>query len=223
MTKQPETKPDIAASARQLDARLSPQTSHLPAAESEFTDLLCAAKCSARIEYQPVKKNASGNYGKYSTLDEVIDAVTVANAKHGLDLSSKTVIVGDEQWLITTLRHTSGQFERSFTRLTEKQPQKVLSETTYYRRKHCAELCGVAADSDLDGAGLEGPKPKKPMAVSLAQTALLAATTEKDRDTVLAKAALSVAAGRMTEDELLALRAAREALKPIGREVAVAG
>jgi hypothetical protein len=45
------------------DPRLKPQTGHMPAMESEYTDMLCAAKCRARPEYKPVKKNAKGNYG----------------------------------------------------------------------------------------------------------------------------------------------------------------
>ena len=201
------------------DSRLKPQVGVMPASESEYCDMLCAAKCRARTEYTPVKKNASGNYGKYATLDEVLDAVTEANTKHGLDLAAKTIIIGDEQWLITTLRHTSGQFERSFCRLTEKQPQKVLSETTYYRRKHAAELCGVAADSDLDGANLEGPRTKPSSALGLARQALVAARSEQERDGVLARAALSAAGGRMTESDLDGLRQDREAMKPLAREV----
>lgn len=198
------------------DPRLKPQTGYLPASESEFTDLLTAAKCKARPEYTPIKKNAKGNYGMYATLDEVLDAVTKANCRHGLDLSSKTIIVGDEQWEVTTLRHISGQFERSSSKLTERQPQKVLSETTYYRRKHAAELCGVAADSDLDGSNLKGEAPPavNPV-VGMARQALRNAKSEQDRNTVLAKAALSVAAGRMSEEQMLSLKEEREAMSPM--------
>jgi hypothetical protein len=202
--------------AHHRDPRLKPQVGFLPAAESEFTDLLTAAKCKARPEYTPIKKNAKGNFGMYATLDEVLDAVTTANCKHGLDLASKTIIVGDEQWEVTTLRHISGQFERSSSKLTERQPQKVLSETTYYRRKHAAELCGVAADSDLDGAGLKGAAPAEvnPV-VGMARQALRNAKSERDRDTVVAKAALSVVAGRLSEEQMLALKEERESLPPI--------
>jgi hypothetical protein len=202
------------------DQRLKPQHGFLPAAESEFTDLLTAAKCAARPEYKQIRKNAKGNFGMYATLDEVLDAVTPANCKHGLDLSSKTIIVGDEQWEVTTLRHISGQFERSASKLTERQPQKVLSETTYWRRKHSAELCGVAADSDLDGDGLKGAEP--PMvnsAVGLARQALRNARTEQERNSVLAKVALSVAAGRISEMQMLELKDERENM-PVLKEVA---
>jgi hypothetical protein len=202
------------------DPRLKPQTSHLPAMESEYTDLLCAAKCRARAAYKQIRKNAKGNYGMYATLDEVLDAVTEANCRNGLDLSSKTVIIGDEQWQVSTLRHESGQFERSACRLAERQPQKMLAETTYFRRKHYAELCGVAADSDLDGEGLKGPTPKGTPALGLARSALRGAKSDHDRDQVLARAALSVAAGRMTEDDLSVLKAEREEMSPLKKEVA---
>jgi hypothetical protein len=198
----------------QRDGRLKPQTSFMPASESEYTDRLAEAKCKARLEYKPIKKNAKGNYGMYATLDEVLDAVTPANCQHGLDLASKTIIIGDEQWEVSTLRHVSGQFERSMSKFTERQPQKILAETTYFRRKHYSELCGVATDSDLDGAGLEGPKPKANSSLGLARQALVASRSEQERDTVLAKAALSVVAGRITEEDLAALRADREAMKP---------
>ena len=204
----------------QRDPRLKPQTGFMPAMESEYTDALCAAKCKARPEIKAIKKNAKGNYGHYATLDEVIDAVCEALPKYGLDLASKTIIIGDEQWLVSTLRHTSGQFERSFSRLTERQPQKVLSEVTYFRRKDYSCLCGVAADSDLDGQGLEGQKPKATSPFALARQALIAAASEQDRDTVLARAAMSVVSGRITEGELGELRAYRESLAPFKKEKA---
>ena len=214
MSDEKKTEEPVAVERCVRDVRLKPQTGFMPAMESEYIDALCAAKCRAHPEIKAIRKNAKGNYGHYATLDEVIDAVTPALSKHGLDLSSKTIIIGDEQWLVSTLRHTSGQFERSFSRLTEKQPQKVLAEVTYYRRKDYACLCGVAADSDLDGAGLEGPKAKSNSSLSLARQALVAARSEQERDTVLAKAALSVVAGRITEQELVALREDREAMFP---------
>jgi hypothetical protein len=213
---------DILAHAR--DARLQPQTSHLPAAQSEFTDLLTAAMCRARPKFKAIKKNAKGNFGPYATLDEVLDSVTPALAAEGLDLRTKQQVIGDQEWVVTTLSHASGQFERSFNviRSNPAKPQEMLSWVTYYRRMHVASLCGVAADSDLDGAGLEGGKAaKKPVAATLARSALLGAPTEQARDSVLAKAAMSVAAGRMTEEEMLEIKDLRESLRPV-EEAAVA-
>jgi hypothetical protein len=204
------------------DSRLKPQTSHVLAAESEFTDLLCAAKCRAKPEIKAIRKNAKGNFGPYATLDEVIDAVDAALPKYGLDLSTKTVILGDQEWLVSTLRHVSGQFERSFSILNYNRgkPQEKLSFTTYYRRNDYACLCGIAADSDLDGAGLKGAEPPKVSpAMGLARSALRGARSEQERDTVLAKAAMSVVSKRMTEEQLADLRAEREEMAPIQKVV----
>ena len=201
------------------DSRLKPQVGVMPASESEYCDMLCAAKCRARSAYSTIRKNAKGNYGAYATLDEVLDAVTPALAAQGLDLASKPLVIGDQTWLVTTLRHTSGQFERAMTVMSERVPQKVLAETTYFRRQHVACLCGVAADSDLDGANLEGPRTKPSSALGLARQALVAARSEQERDGVLARAALSAAGGRITESDLDGLRQDREAMKPLAREV----
>jgi hypothetical protein len=201
------------------DARLKPQTAFLPALSSEYTDLLTQALCKAKPEIKAIKKNAKGNFGSYATLDEVIDATLAPLAKHGLDLNSQTMVVGDQEWLVTTLKHTSGQFQRSINvlRANPSKPQEMLSWATYYRRLHFSCLCGVAADSDLDGEGLKGATPpsRGADAFKLATSALRAAKTEHDRDQTLARAALSVASGRMTEGELGDLRLAREQLPPI--------
>jgi hypothetical protein len=207
------------------DARLKPQTGHLPAFQSEYIDLLTAAMCKARPEIKAIKKNAKGNFGPYATLDEVIDAVSDCLPKYGLDLYSQPLVVGDQEWLISTLSHVSGQFRRasSVIRANPSKPQDALSWTTYYRRRDYACLCGIAADSDLDGEGLKGATPpsRGADAFKLATSALRAAKTEHDRDQTLARAALSVASGRMTEGELGDLRLAREALPAITKREVV--
>ena len=200
----------------QRDARLKAQTNFIPQPQSEFTDSLTAAMCRARPKIKAIHKRAKSNFGSYAPLDEVIDAVSDALSSEGLDLNSQTIVVGDQEWVVSTLKHSSGQFMRAMNvvRANPSKPQELLSWTTYLRRNHYACLCGVAADSDLDGAGLEGPKPKGTSALGLARQALVAAKSEQERDSVLARAAMSVVSGRITEDDLLALRADREAMKP---------
>ena len=209
-----------ACEPRQRDPRLKPQTSFLPATSSEFTDLLTQALCAAKPEIKRIVKNAKGNFGHYATLDEVIDATLLPLSKHGLDINSQTMVVGDQEWLVTSLKHTSGQFQRSINvlRASPSKPQEMLSWATYYRRLHFSCLCGVAADSDLDGEGLKGAAPAPNGALGLARSALRGAKSEHDRDQVLARAALSVASGRISEDELLLLKEEREQLKPFPKE-----
>lgn len=200
------------------DHRLKPQTGYMPAHSSEYLDKLTAAMCKAKPEIKTIVKNAKGNYGKYASLDEVIDATLKPLAEHGLDLNSQTIVVGEQEWLVTTLKHTSGQFMRATNviRANPTKPQEMLSWATYYRRLHFSCLCGVAADSDNDGAGLNGATPPAVNPVmGMARQALRNAKTEQDRNTVIAKAALSVAAGRLSEEQMLALKDERENLSPI--------
>jgi hypothetical protein len=221
MTEQPEPT-DLDGIVCRRDPRLKPQTNFIPQPQSEYIDMLTSAMARAKPEIKAIVKRAKSNFGSYAPLDEVIDAITPALSKHGLDLSSQTLVIGDQEWLVSTLSHSSGQFRRasSVIRANPSKPQELLSWTTYLRRNHYACLVGVAADSDLDGAGLEGPKPKSNSSLALARQALVAARSEQERDTVLAKAAMSVVAGRITEDELATLRTDREAMKPFKKEAA---
>jgi hypothetical protein len=204
------------------DSRLKPQTSHWPAMQSEYTDKLAAALAAARSKYAELKKTAKSNFGMFCPLDKVFDAVVAANSEHGLSLTSSPTVIGDEDYLVTTLAHSSGQFIRAMSRIraNPQKPQEVLSFCTYYRRLHVASLCGVAADSDLDGEGLKGAEPPKVSpAMGLARSALRGARSEQERDTVLAKAAMSVVSKRMTEEQLADLRAEREEMAPIQKVV----
>jgi hypothetical protein len=200
------------------DHRLKPQTGYWPAMQSEYTDHLAAAQAAARVKYGELKKTSKSNFGMFCPLDKVFDAVVEANSANGLSITSCPTVIGDEDYLVTTLTHSSGQFVRAISRIRANptKPQEVLSFCTYYRRLHVASLCGVAADSDLDGDGLKGSAPPavNPV-VGMARQALRNAKSEKDRDTVVAKAALSVAAGRLSEEQMLALKDERESLPPI--------
>ena len=213
MTEQPEP---TCVNPCHRDGRLKAQTNFIPQPQSEYTDALTAAMCKARPKIKAIHKRAKSNFGHYAPLDEVIDAVSEALSSEGLDLNSQTVVVGDQEWVVSTLKHSSGQFMRASNviRANPSKPQELLSWTTYLRRNHYACLCGVAADSDLDGAGLEGPKAKPNSALGLARQALVAAKSEQERDSVLARAAMSVASGRITEDDLMSLKADRESMKP---------
>jgi len=198
------------------DGRLRPQSSYWPAMQSEYTDQIAAAQAAARVKYGELKKTSKSNFGLFCPLDKVFDAVVAANSENGLSLASCPTVIGDEDYLVTTLTHSSGQFIRAMSRIRANpaKPQEVLSFCTYYRRLHVASLCGVAADSDLDGEGLKGTTSKVSPALGLARSALRGAKSDHDRDQVLASAALSVASGRITEDDLLVLKAEREEMPP---------
>lgn len=184
----------------------------LYANESETTDLLYAALAKAQGEYPAVLKNAKGAFGMYATVDALFDAVRPVNSKHGLALKSTTQIVGDEEFLVTTLGHTSGQFTRSVSRITADpmKPQAYLAYCTYMRRLHVACLCGVAAETDDDGVtATDATKTSSAQSFRLEQLAiqkLKACSTDQERNELVARVALRVAGSAGGYDPLRARR-----------------
>jgi hypothetical protein len=191
----------------------------LYANESEMTDLLYTALAAAQGDYPAVLKNAKGAFGMYATVDALLDAVRPINSKHGLSLKSTTQIVGEEEYLVTTLGHKSGQFTRSVSRIAADpmKPQAYLAYCTYMRRLHIACLCGIAAETDDDGvAATEATKTSSAQSFRLEEMALKklkAVATEQERDEVLARVAMRVGSGEMTENQLEILKKEREKLR----------
>jgi hypothetical protein len=205
------------------DTRLKPQTSIWPAMESEYTDLITAAMCRARVEYGEVRKTGKSNFGPYAPLDSIYDATVTANAKHGVVVTSAPMVIGDEEYLVTTARHDSGQFIRAMTKIAADphKPQAYLAYCTYMKRCHVASLCGVAADTDDDGTGAtEAARPSAANAIRLEQMAgqkLNAVNSDRERDEVIARVAMRVGKGEMTEEQMDRLIAIRDSLR--GKEV----
>jgi hypothetical protein len=187
--------------------------------ESEMTDLLYDSLAQAQGAYPAVLKNAKGAFGMYATVDALLDAVRPVNSAHGLSLKSTTQIVGDEEYLVTTLGHKSGQFTRSVSRIAADplKPQAYLAYCTYMRRLHIACICGIAAETDDDGvAATEATKTSSAQSFRLEEMALKklkAVGTEQERDEVLARVAMRVGAGEMTENQLEILKKEREKLR----------
>lgn len=191
----------------------------LYANESETTDLLYSSLAAAQGEYPAVLKNAKGAFGMYATVDALLDAVRPVNSKHGLSLKSTTQIVGEEEFLVTTLGHKSGQFTRSISRIAADpmKPQAYLAYCTYMRRLHIACLCGIAAETDDDGvAATEATKTSSAQSFRLEEMALAklrSVSTDQERDEVLARVAMRVGKGEMTENQLELVKKEREKLR----------
>jgi len=187
--------------------------------ESETTELLYEDLAKAQGEYPAVLKNAKGAFGMYATVDALLDAVRPINSAHGLALKSTTQIVGEEEFLVTTLGHKSGQFTRSVSRIAADplKPQAYLAYCTYMRRLHIACLCGIAAENDDDGvAATEATKTSSAQSFRLEEMALKklkAVSTEQERDEVLARVAMRVGSGEMTESQMDVLKKEREKLR----------
>jgi hypothetical protein len=204
--------------------RQHPHPKHqLNADESEYMDLLYDALSKAQGEYPPIPKNAKGAFGRYATLDAILEAVTPANARNGLALKFTTQIQGEDDVLVTTLTHKSGQFTRSVSRIhaDPTKPQAYLSYCTYMRRLHAQSLCGVAADTDDDGTGATDAAKRDGIGgahrlENLALQKLRSCTGESERNEVIARVALRVGKGEMTESQLEYLQKEADSLNKKG-------
>ena len=111
-----------------------------------------------------IEKNAKAQYGKFSDLCGVLSTVTPALLKNDLVLTQEFL----EDSLITTLRHTSGEFINSTSKLIIPQGRNELhswgASVTYSRRYHICSILGIVADMDTDGAMLEEPAKATPTA-----------------------------------------------------------
>lgn len=89
---------------------------------------------------------------KYTTLEDLVEAVTPVLQKHGLTVSQFPS--GDGE-LTTYLIHTSGQYLSHSTKmfLAKTDPQGLGSAITYARRYSLAAVLGIAADVDDDANG----------------------------------------------------------------------
>lgn len=86
---------------------------------------------------------------RYTTLEDLVDAVTPVLQKHGLAVSQFPT--GDG-CLTTYLMHASGQYVSHETKmfLAKTDPQGLGSAITYARRNSLAAVLGIAADVDDD-------------------------------------------------------------------------
>lgn len=137
-------------------------------------DKVTEALVKAQGEFPTIEKGrtakvpmkAGGTYSyTYADLSDILTAVKPVLSKNGLCIT-QTV---DGDWLVTYLRHSSGQFLTSaipMVGLKDNTPQAMGSALTYSRR-YCACLAlGVVAEEDDDAQGAQNaaPKPNQPAA-----------------------------------------------------------
>jgi hypothetical protein len=109
---------------------------------------LLKALIIAKSNFLPLRKDKKANYGKYASLDAVLDSVELALLNQGLILSHQLV----ENNLVTTLYHVSGEkLESIFTIGEVSDPQKLGSKLTYFRRYAICGMLSICADEDDDG------------------------------------------------------------------------
>jgi len=138
--------------------------------QSESTADLAASLAKAQATMKPAIINKTNPHFKnrYADLAAVLDAIRKPLADNGLSVTQTTEIRDGGFVLVTTLRHSSGQWLASEYPLPmAAKPQELGSALTYARRYSLSAIACIAADEDDDaeGARVDGqtstaPKPK---------------------------------------------------------------
>lgn len=117
---------------------------------------LIAALAKAKLEFQPLKMSGFNKFNsyQYATLADIIASTNEALSKNGL----VPIFTVNEEELILTLWHESGEFIESSTTLVVDKNDKKLTYPqawglvlTYSKKYLLAALLGVAAEHDDDG------------------------------------------------------------------------
>lgn len=90
----------------------------------------------------------------YADLATVFDTIRVVYGKHGLSIRQTFHPFKDDGtiYLVTTVGHSSGQFERSYLPMKGNiPPQELAKAATYLKRVALCAAVGIAADDDDDG------------------------------------------------------------------------
>lgn len=124
--------------------------------QSEQINELAKALSQAQGELRNVAKNATNPHfrNSYADLAAVIDATSETLIKYGLSITQPVNFIElngvIEQFLETTLMHTSGQWIKSYYHLNpiKRDPQGFGSAKTYARRYCWAAIVGVAQTDD---------------------------------------------------------------------------
>lgn len=124
--------------------------------QSEQTAELAAAlaKAQAQMKNAPFDKTNPHFRNKYASLASVLDTVRKPLADNGLSYTQVTQIREGGFVLVTTLRHSSGQWVQSEYPLpVAAKPQELGSALTYARRYSLSALACISSDEDDDAEG----------------------------------------------------------------------
>lgn len=122
--------------------------------KSESTIELAKALAKFQSEIKDPLKSGKANYGKYVTLDELLESVRPVLSQNGLSFLQFPGGDGQLITITTVLLHSSGEWIESepFTLKSQKvDPQGAGSAVTYGRRYSLSAILGVAWDADDDG------------------------------------------------------------------------
>lgn len=122
--------------------------------KSESTIELAKALAKFQSEIKDPSKSGKANYGKYVTLDELLESIRPVLSQNGLSFLQFPGGDGQSITITTVLLHSSGEWIESepFTLKSQKvDPQGAGSAVTYGRRYSLSAILGVAWDTDDDG------------------------------------------------------------------------
>jgi hypothetical protein len=93
--------------------------------QSEKLDKLIEARIQfdKLIASNPIAKDAKGNRGSYTSIEALQEGTIPLLNEVGLTMKQTTIVSGENEYLVTTLRHRSDQFETSVAYLYKHEPQ----------------------------------------------------------------------------------------------------
>lgn len=123
--------------------------------EAEVASKLAEALGKAQSEFAKALKETAGQVGnqkyQYADLATINDATKAALAKHGLCITSKTILRDGQLVMETSLLHVSGERETAVWPLVSGTQQQMGSAATYARRYTICALLNVVGETDDDG------------------------------------------------------------------------
>jgi hypothetical protein len=184
---------------------------------------LAAALLAFQKEAPSLVKDGKGNFGKYVTLDGIMERVRPVLCKHGLVLTQMPSFIMDGTGnavpaLTTTLTHESGEsIESKMLLLLDKQHSQGLgSALTYARRYAITAFLALVADEDDDGTAASRPPQRGQQAAAAPPTNInmpeaakaavesrdLTAATETSKKKLKALGAKLIGEGKATQTQL---------------------
>jgi hypothetical protein len=128
---------------------------------------LATALLAFQKEAPSLVKDGKGNFGKYVTLDGIMERVRPILCKHGLVLTQLPSYITDGSGnavpaLTTRLTHEHGEYiEATMMLLLDKQNSQGLgSALTYARRYSITAFLALVGDEDDDGQAASTPSPR---------------------------------------------------------------
>ncbi|MGP6139606.1 ERF family protein [Jeotgalibaca sp. A127] len=136
---------------------------------SETTGELFKALAEFQKDVKQPKKDANNPFfkSKYVPLENVIEVIHEAGAKHGLAEMTypATSEDGTQHGVGVIITHSSGeyiQFPAVLLKPAKNDPQGVGAALTYSRRYALSAAFGIASETDDDGNSISGGKTKTP-------------------------------------------------------------